>query len=110
MRGRKEVAGVEVPVAYEFEKVSMVLIGPRFGDHVHYRAWMQSVAGRHAAGLDTEFLEGVWKREGQVDIRMRIVMVPAIQQVVVAVDLASGDGDTNGANVIMGAGCPPPRR
>src|SRR5207302_1553675 len=107
---RKEIAGVEVPIAYKFEEVTVELIGPRFGNHVYHRARMQPVAGRDAAGLHAEFLEGVWKREWQVHICMRIVMVPTIQQVVVAVDLASGDGDANGADVIMGAGCPSARR
>ena len=110
MSGRKEIAGVEVSIAYKLEEITMELIGPRFGDHVYHGARMQPVAGRDAAGLHAEFLESVRKRKWQVHIRMRIVMVPAIQQVVVAVDLVSRDGDTNGANVIMGTGCPPPRR
>src|SRR5437899_2828188 len=62
---------------------------------------MQSVTGGNAAGLHAELLQRVRKRERQIDIRMSVVMVAAIEQIVIAVDLPAGDGDADGGGVIM---------
>src|SRR5262249_42637702 len=101
LRGSEEVARIEGSISYEFEKPSVKLIRSRLGDRVDHGAGMQSVTGGNAAGLDTEFLQRVGEREGQVHVRMRVVMISAVQQVIVSVDLASGDGNTHGGGVIM---------
>ena len=79
----------------------MNLIGAGFRHHIHYGSRMQSVARGNAVGLNVEFLQRIRKWKGKIHIGMGIVVVAAIQQIIVAVLLASGDGNANRGRVVM---------
>ena len=101
LRGGEEIARVEVSVADEFEQAAMELVGSRLGHDIDDRAGMQPVARGNAVGLHAEFLQGVGEGKRQVHIGMRIVVIAAVEQIVIPVDLASGYGDADSSRVIV---------
>ena len=62
----------------------MKLVGAGFRNCIDNGIRMQAIARGNAAGLDTEFLKCVRERKWQIHIRVRIVVVAAIQQIVIA--------------------------
>lgn len=53
------------------------------------------------AGLHAEFLQGIREGKGQVDVRVGVVVIGSVEEIVVAVDLASGDGDGDGVYIVV---------
>ena len=101
LRRREEVAGVEVAVADELEQAAVNLVRSGLRDRIHHRVGVQAVARGDAVRLDAELLQRVGKRERQVDVGMRVVVIAAVEQVVVAVLLAARDGYADRADVIV---------
>ena len=89
LRRCEKIARVEVAVPDELEEVAADLIGAGLGDDVDHRAGVQSVTRGYPVRLHAELLQRVRKGEGQIDVGMRIVVVAAVQQVIIAVDLTT---------------------
>src|SRR5262249_29463730 len=102
LRGGEIIARIEGSVANKFEQASVDLVAAGFGDGVDHRPRMKSIAGGNAAGLNAELLQGIRERERQVHVGMRVVMVAAVEQIVIAVDLASSDRYAHRGRVIVG--------
>src|SRR5689334_9939104 len=93
MDWRKKVARVYVAVAQEFKKIAMPVICTRLRHRIDNRARMEPVPGGKTTRLHAEFLQSVGKRNGQIHVRERVIVVPAVQQVIHSIPLASGDGN-----------------
>ena len=95
--GQEIVARVDAAVAQELKQVAVQLVGAGLGHDIHGAARMQAIAGRQGVGLDAEFLQRVGEGERQVDIRERVVVVSAVEQVVDVVALRTGHRDDHRA-------------
>src|SRR5215467_10678508 len=80
-------------IAQEVEDVSVELVRAGLGDDVDGRAGVGSVARGQGAGLDAELLDRVRERQRHVQVGELVDVVPAIQQIAVAVHLSAGDGN-----------------
>ena len=94
---REEVARVQIAVADVFEQIAVECVRSGLGDHVDGRAGMRAEARRYRAGLDAEFLQRVRERERHVDVRHRVGVVAAIEQIGGAVALSAGHRNPGGA-------------
>ncbi len=101
--GGEEVGGVDDVVADEVEDGAVPLVGAGVGDGVDERARVDTVACGQRVGFDGELVQRVGEGIGQVDVGEVVGVVSAVEDVVVVVALASGDGDDGGAGVVLGA-------
>src|SRR5207253_7197222 len=81
-RRGEEVASVEVTVADEFEGVAMESVAAGLGDSVDRRRRVLPVLRWQRVGLELEFLQSVRERNGQVQIVLRIIDGPAVENVI----------------------------
>src|SRR5437762_5895408 len=81
------------PVELECCAVKTVRSGLR--DEVHHTARVQSVSRGQRACFHAEFLKRIGKREGQIDIRKGVVVVPAVEQIVCSVGLSRSEEHTS---------------
>ena len=70
---------------------------------------MQSVSRGQRACFHAEFLKRIGKREGQIDIRKGVVVVPAVEQIVCSVGLPPRYGDRDRAVKVLAADFVAPR-
>lgn len=99
--GAEVAFSVDGTVAEELKGGSVNLVGAGLGDGIDDGAGVKTKSGRDAAGLDGELLQRVREGEGHVDVGVRVVVVAAVEDIVVAVDLAAHDGDTEGGLVVV---------
>ena len=87
----------------------MDFVGPRLGHQVDYRARPHTVTGGDGIGLDAELLQGVGKRQWQVDGAERVVVIAAVQQIIGSVRLSARDRNGHRGRIILAAGHIAPR-
>ena len=75
---REEVAGIQVPIADEFEGAAMVLVGAGLRDDIDHGAGAEPVLCREVVGLDREFLNGIRVRKGKIRVQVRVVVTSAV--------------------------------
>src|SRR5262249_46624991 len=68
---------------------------------VHQRAGLQSAACREAASLYAELLKRVREGKREIDVRVRVAMVRAVEEEVVGIRLATRDGDADRGRVVV---------
>src|SRR5579864_3028531 len=76
---REKGACVQVRIPHKPESAPMDLVGPRLGHCVHYTRGTISVIHGHVAGLDGEFLDGVRKGEGEVEVEQGVHVLSSVQ-------------------------------
>src|SRR6185312_8322992 len=102
--GGEEVAGVDVVVAEELERVAVEAVGTGAGDGVDLAAGVDAILRAEHARLDGELVQSVGEREGHVDIGRVVGVVAAVKTPDGAVTLATVDGDGDGLVAVFGAG------
>ena len=75
------IACVQRTIAHEFEQIPVKFVGAGLGYSVNRRRRVLSVLGLQRAGLHFEFLEGIGKRQRQIQVVVRIVMRSSIEYV-----------------------------
>src|SRR5581483_10018830 len=85
LRRGKVTSRVEVAVTQIVEQIAMELIRAGLSHCIHYAARMRAILRRQGVRLYAEFLQCIGKRKRHVDVRERVHVIPAIQQIVRAI-------------------------
>ena len=79
--GRKVISSIEGVVPKEFKRASVPFIAARLCDDIDHATGLRSVVRWKRTGFDFEFAHGIRKRQRQPDIRHRIQVVSAVDEI-----------------------------
>ena len=89
----ERIPRIENAITNEFEEIPVEIIRARLRHRVDSAGRVLTVLGRHCAGLDFEFLQGVRKGQGQIQVVKRIIVRASVQKVRQTVIQSAGNGD-----------------
>ena len=77
----ERVSRIQNFVSHEFKHVAVQIIGAGFRHCVHRACGVLAVLRRYRAGFHLELLKCIGKRKRQIEIAVRIIVCPAVEQV-----------------------------